>query len=192
MSDNFTTTDASSSTVTLSASDDGTSKAAKVVSMMAYPVATNTRPADTNAYAALDSVNSSTSSPTVLSFTGAVRANGMGGMITDACLVIDNKNSVAEEIHLWLFNASPTATNDNAAFAPSTGDSNKCIGHLIFTAANMSDGTNSRVYRAVNDPLVFQAGASTTTIYGVFQTRTAFTPTSAETWHVTLTIVQET
>jgi hypothetical protein len=151
-----------------------------------------TRTADTNAYAANDSVNSSVSSPTVMTFTGCARANGMGGSIEGCELVIDEKNTTPAEFHLWLFNASPTATNDNAAFAPSTGDSNKVVAHLIFTAADMSDGTNSRLYSAVNCPKVFQCAGGTTSLYGVMQTRTAYTPASGITYQFTLAIRQET
>lgn len=192
MSDNFTTTDASSATVTVAASDDGAAKAAKIVSFRFDSQATYTRPANTTAYSANQAIADSTSSPNPLTFTSVARANAMGGIILDATLVIDEKNATAAEFHLWLFNASPTATNDGSAFAPSTSDSNKCFGPIIFTPANMSDGSNSRLYRAVNLPLVFTCGASTTSIYGLLTTRTGFTPVSGATYQFNLKGIMET
>jgi hypothetical protein len=194
VSDNFTTLDYNTATgITLAASDDGTAKASKIVSFLAGATATNTRPADTNAYTANDAVTNSTSAPTTLTFTSCARANGMGGVITGAQLVINKANAVTAEFHLWLFSASPTMTNDNAAFAPSTGDSANVTGSpIIFTGADMSDGSNSRIYNAINLPKSFKCGGSTTSLFGELQTRTAYTPTSAETYQITLYIIQET
>lgn len=190
MTDNTTTRDASGNPVTVRTSDDGTAKAGVFVSEMSTPSANFTRPADTTAYAANDAVNNSTSAPTVMTFTGMARTTGMGGIIAGATLHVGEKNATAAEFHLWLFDTSPTMNNDNAAFAPASGDLANLVGVLIFSPTNMSDATGMRVYQAINCPLPYRAAA--TGLYGALQTRTAFTPSSACTFRVKLHLVKET
>ncbi len=81
MADNFTTSDASAVTVTLAASDDGSAKAAKIVSFTVEPSATVIRPNDANAYTAADAITSATSSATAYTFSNCARLNGGCGTI---------------------------------------------------------------------------------------------------------------
>lgn len=190
MADNTTTTNASGTTETVRTSDDGTAKAGVFVSEMATISANFTRPADTTAYAANDAVNNSTSSPTVMTLTGAGRTTGMGGMIVGATLHVGDKNATAAEFHVWLFDTSPTMNNDNAAFAPASGDLANVTGMLIFSPTNMSDATGMRIYQAINCPVPYRPSA--TGLYAAMQTRTAFTPISGCTFRLKAHVVKET
>jgi len=190
MTDNLSTSDYSGTSRTMRASDDGTALAPIHVSEMGTSSANFTRPSNATAYTANDAVANSTSAPTVLTFTGMARITGGGGLITGATLHIGEKNTTAAEFHLWLFDTSPTLNNDNDAFAPASGDLANLVGIVIFSPTNMSDATGMRVYQAINCPIAYRAAA--TGLYGVLQTRTAYTPASAATFRVKLHVTKET
>ena len=74
------------------------------------------RPADVTAYAANDSVSDSTSAPTNLEFANIIRVNGGTGYLVRAILITNQPTNVAQ-FRLHLFNAAPSAGNDNAPYA---------------------------------------------------------------------------
>lgn len=190
MADNITTLNASSVTVTVATSDDGTAQSPKVVSWTVQPTATLTRPGDTTAYTANDSVANSTGSPTALTFSNCARVTGGCGLIRDATLILSGMTTTVAEFHLWVFDTSPTVTADNSAFNPSDGDAANVQCVLMFNAGNMSDGTSNRVYKLVNAPQMFKTSGALE-LYGALMTRTGYTPTSGETYQFDLDIVQE-
>jgi hypothetical protein len=57
-----------------------------------------------------------------MTFTSAARAVGGSGTILSASLTSSNAPALAGIFELWLFNASYTADNDNAAFTPTTAE----------------------------------------------------------------------
>lgn len=59
---------------------------------------------------------------TVMSFTGAARVSGFGGVITSV-QVLDKTQAQRSAMTLLLFPSTITAAADNAAFAPSDADS---------------------------------------------------------------------
>ena len=73
-----------------------------------------TRPADTNAYAAGDTISESTSVATVWTFSNVVRKAGGSGTIGQ--VFIDDSSSPALKLQseLWLFDTTVTADQDNA------------------------------------------------------------------------------
>lgn len=194
MADNETTKNATDVTFTVATSDDGTAHAPRTVKCTAQVAANFTRPADTNAYAANDAVNNSTSAPTVMTFSSCARVNAGMGCIVDASLQISDKNAVAAEFHLYLLDATFTPQNDNAAFGPSDAENQatQCILH--FTPALMSDGSNNRIYKLAQHSKGqwFKCAAASKALYGTLLTRTAYTPTNAETYYIDLNIIQET
>lgn len=146
-----------------------------------------TRPADTTAYAAGDSVNTSTSAATVITFANFARISGGTGYITKVRIATDKK-SITPRFRLHLFNASPTLVNDNAAFARYYADESKRIGYVdlpaMFTPSDTSNSTLSEAQDAtIRIPFVAVAGRA---IYGVLETLDAFTPASGEKFNVTL------
>src|SRR5688572_28049103 len=96
--------------------------------------ATFTRPADTNAYAASDAVSNSTTAPVALTFTNVARVNAGSGYITTARLLKNGTTTANANFRLYLFNTSPTAINDNAAFTLLWANRATCIGYIDFTS----------------------------------------------------------
>jgi hypothetical protein len=148
-----------------------------------------TRPADTTAYAAGDSVNTSTTVPTVMTFANFARVNGGSGYITKARLVTDKK-SITPRVRVHLFNAAnPQLTNDNAAFIDLYADDAKKIGFFDLPAMTTSaDTTNSTESRTLDFSLriPFVAGGATRSIFALLETLDGFTPASGEKFTLTL------
>ncbi len=194
MADNFSILDYIGATIGLRASEDSNSKKASViVSEMATVGTSFTRPNDTTAYAVDDAIANATSGASVLTFAGMARNTGMGGTIVGAALLIANKATVAAEFHLMLYDTSPTAQNDNAAFAHGANDLGYLVGTLMFTPALMTDqGGGSypfRVYQAVNLPLTYRCAA--TGLYGLLKTRTAYTPAAQTLYRIRMDVIKE-
>ncbi len=147
-------------------------------------VALLTRPADTTAYAAFDFVNSSIGSPVPMEFTVARVASG-SGYITKARLLTDN-TATAAQMRLWLFNASPLMAGDNVTFGLSWANRTNVVGFIDFPYLS-SEGGNSTAAQAITTDvrLPFIADASMK-LYGVLETRSAFTPSSGQSFHIGL------
>lgn len=62
-------------------------------------------------------------------------ANSGGGGVVRWARVVDDDDEKAE-LALYLFNASPTAIADDAAFAPAVADLKKMVGKVLFEAAD--------------------------------------------------------
>lgn len=148
---------------------------------------TYTRPADTTAYAALDSVSDSTSAPNVITFTGILR-NVIGtGYITKAKLTTSQSTNTARfRLHLW--NAAVSAINDNAAWTLLIANVATYQGFIDFGPCG-TEGSGSDMARAINVsgalPVV---GGATANLFGLLETLDAFTPASAQTFRIELTL----
>lgn len=139
------------------------------------------RPGDTNIYAAGDSVNTSTSAPTIVTWALGARIASGTGYITKARLVTDQPTCVAQiRLHLYLI-AAPTLTNDNAAFNLPYADAGTTnyLGYIDFPAFVATTGGNCAISQADNIRLQFKAAANQS-VYGVYQTQTIFTPANAQ------------
>lgn len=145
-----------------------------------------TRPADTNAYTAKDVIADSTSAPTLMSWAGAARVTGGTGYITKARLVTDQKTNTST-FRLWLYSSAPTAINDNAPYTLLYADNSKRIGSLDLPALSTEDATNSTAASALNitDKLPYSCAA--TTLYGILETPSGFTPASGQKFWIELT-----
>lgn len=153
-----------------------TNGAAKVAGIGVVTItASYTRPADTTAYAASDAMSNSTSSPSVLTFTSLASASGKSGIITD--LFVSSTAAAAMSGELWLFDTSPTAINDNAAFALSDADAQKAIAKIPFTTS--VDATNNAVAHISNLGIGF-TGSGSANIFGLVRVTQAYTPANAE------------
>ena len=148
--------------------------------------ATFARPNDTTAYAAKDAVSDSTSSPTVLTFTNIARVNAGTGYITKARIVTDQATNVAR-FRLHLFNVAPTAINDNAAHTLLWANRASRLGYVDFDGCQ-TEGTGSDCANTVNSTvrLHFAAAAGTRTLYGLLETRDAFTPAALQNLYIEL------
>lgn len=149
-----------------------------------------TRPADTTAYAAGDVVANSTSAATILTFSNMARALGLGGVIQNAALIMSTAAATKLSAELFLFDTAPTMQNDNAAFAPSDSELDKCLGVIVFDGTSTSNGARTTgngcaiVTGAIS--LSYQCAATAKDLYGVLVARNAYTPGNAETLRVRL------
>lgn len=147
-----------------------------------------TRPADTTAYAAGDAVADSTSAPTALAFLAAARESGGGGYVTRARIVTDQKTNVAA-YRLWLFSASPTVVNDNAVFPLLYTEKATRLGYIDIGPLATED-TTSTCAQAINADIRLAYTCAATTLFGLLETKTAFTPASGQKVYVELLLDQ--
>lgn len=147
-----------------------------------------TRPADTTAYAANDVVADSTSAPTLLSLTNAMRVSGGSGYVVRVALTTDKK-SITPRFRIHFFNASnPTIANDNAQHKELYADTGKRLGYVdlsaMTTAADSSGSDTSRAFDStVRLPIV---ASGSRTIYALLETLDSFTPASGEKFTLTV------
>lgn len=144
---------------------------------------TVTRPNDTTAYAALDVV--STAAGEILEFANLGGAGDMiailGARLSAAVSAVP---AGCSGYHLHLYNASPTAIADNAAYNLPAGDLAKYLGYItISTPIDLGANIFSE-----DDNLNFTAKLEGTSLYGILQTIGAYTPTANAVKTITLNI----
>jgi hypothetical protein len=156
---------------------------------------TFTRPADTTAYTAGDSVSNSASSPTVNSISGCVRINAGTGLLVKAVLVDLANQATAGLFEVWVFTSAYTLTNDNAANAFANTDLSSLVTIIPLTTSYVgksgSGSAGNRVY--VSDTLnaSFKCAPSSTTLYWGLIVRNAYTPISSEQFNLILNVVAD-
>lgn len=151
-----------------------------------------TRPADTNVYAAKDTVADATSGALVMTFTGMARITGGGGYIVKATIMTDQTTNT-EQFRLHLFNASPTALQDNAACtAPLYASASSYVCSITFPGcATEGTGTTAAYANATpnsagaNLPMSFTCAADAN-LYGLLEATVGFTPASGQKFTVIL------
>ncbi len=192
MANDFTTKDASGTTITLAASENASSvKASQQVSFTTCVEATLTRTNDTNVYAAGDAVTTATSSAAGYTFASCARVTGGCGTIMDAKLILSDVNATLADFELWLFDNVPAIPNDNAAVSFTDAEALDIVAIVKFGALDYADSALNRIYHMSNTPRQFKCQTASSTLYGVLVTRTAFTPVASSTFHVKLDIVQD-
>lgn len=153
-----------------------------------------TRPDNTDAYTANDVISNSTSAPTVMTFSNVLptdynSASGSGFTILGVRLRID-ANAVPSGMagfRLHLYNAAPTAINDNAAFNLPSADRSKYLGYItISTPVDIGD-----TLWAEDDNVNFSGAlaSGSTSLYGILETLGAFTPSSQTVKTITINTV---
>jgi len=128
----------------------------------------------------------------VLTFTGLARITGGSGYITKA-VILTSLTTCVETFKLHLYNASPTALQDNAACtAPLYADAASYIGAILFPAATPEASGATAAYAiatpngtATNLPMSFVTNASAN-VFGILEAPLGFTPASAQTFSITL------
>ncbi len=170
--------------------DTKLSGALTAVGQTALSASTLTRPADTTAYTAQDTIANATSAAVVITFANAARVSGGSGTLTKARLVTDQATNTAR-FRLHLYAIAPTALQDNAAFLTDWANRNKSIGSIDFGAASQ-EATGGTAAGATNktDRLAFVCPSGATSIFGILETLDGFTPASAQNFYIELTIEQ--
>jgi len=151
-----------------------------------------TRPSDTTAYAAKDTVANATSGAVVMTFTGMARVTGGSGYIVKAS-ILTSQTTNTEAFRLHLYNAAPTALQDNAACtAPLYADGGSYVGTIDFPACKTEGTGGTAAYVNVtgniansNLPMAFVCAADAN-LYGILETPAGFTPASAQTFTIVL------
>lgn len=155
--------------------------------------ATFARPSDTTQYAINDVVSNSTLASTLMRFANLARALGKGGYLTKARLVTDNKAFLAQ-MRLWLYTVNnPTVSADNAGFALNYSNRAIRIGYIDFPTLATEDSTNSNSASAIRSDdlrLEFTCDPASRDLYGLLETKTLVTPTSAQNFFVELAAEQ--
>lgn len=151
--------------------------------------ATFARPADTTAYASGDLVANSTTAGSVsaLTFTNIGRIAGAGGMIRRARVKKSGGNITNASFRLHLYSATPaTITNGDNGVWLTDGAANY-LGSIDVTCDKaFSDGAAGNGVPAVGSEINF----TSQTIYGLIEARGAYTPANAETFDVSLEVIQ--
>lgn len=149
-------------------------------------VASITRPADTTAYAAKDAIADLTSGATILTFANCARTSGGSGYVTKARLQTDQAANVSA-YRLHLYDATLTAVVDNAAQTVLYANRASYLGYIDFPAA-ATDGSDTAVSQSTQAPLPFVAAG--TSLFGMLETITGFTPANAQKFYIQLGIEQ--
>lgn len=149
-----------------------------------------TRPSDTTAYASGDLVANSTTagSVTPLQFTVARIAAG-SGMIRRCRIRKSGTGVTNASFRLHLYSASPTPANgDNGVW--STDQAANYLGALDVTVDRaFTDGAAGNGVPVTGSEINFKL-ASGQAVYGLLEARAAYTPSSAETFTVSLEVLQ--
>jgi hypothetical protein len=158
--------------------------------------ATVTRPSDTTAYAAKDTIADETSGATIINFATLAQADGRGCYITGATIMTDQVANVAQ-YKLHLFNETPTVLSDNVAMtAPLWADRAKYVGSITFGAVASEDGSSGAAFsQNTTDvepqfPIPFVTTSSDSDLYAMLETIDSFTPASAQNFYIVLRIEQ--
>lgn len=163
---------------------------AKVSGLVARVAAAQmTRPADTTAYASGDLVanNTTAGSVTPLSFTAGRGSSGgaASGMIRRVKVKKSTASVTNSSFRVHFYSSSPTVTNgDNGAWLSiESGYLGSCDVTVDKAFSDAASGTGSPL---IGSEITFSAQ----TVYALIEARAAYTPGNAETFDVTIEVLQ--
>src|SRR3990167_2779775 len=151
--------------------------------------ATFTRPSNTTTYTANDAVNNSTSAPVIMTFSNCAAGKGGGGIIKDVRMVDSANQSTVGIFELWLFTATITMDNDNAAFTPTDAEvaTARVIPLNISYAGDDTAGAGgNRLYQTDAADRHFVCASTVADLYGTLKVKNAYPPVDAEIFTVYL------
>ena len=148
--------------------------------------ASQTRPNNVTAYDALDVVGQDAAANMV--FSNVIADEGAAFVIFGARLRIDVAAIPAgmSNFRLHLYNAAPTAIVDNAAYTLPAGDRAKYLGYVEISG--VLDLGDTLWIQATGVNFVGKLAAGSTSLWGILQTVSAYTPTASAVKTVTLNI----
>lgn len=157
---------------------------------MYTPTASMSKVSGTTAYDANDLIANSATAGLVTPLEWAVLGSGTEGHISRIRVAKSSNVATQASFRIHLFSASPVVTNgDNGAFAVSTAEF-----YLASIAADMTTGGMSGtayLWKSfeITNGCVFKFPQLNSKIYGLIQAIGTYTPTSAETFKITLEIL---
>jgi len=147
--------------------------------------ATFTRPANTTPYTAGDGVTTATSSPAGMVFTGATT-----GIVVGATAYKSNTVTTNSFFRIWLYH-NPTGIaipNDNAAYSPAVIANRAALAGILLVDFSVgavgSDGVIATCALAPGGSIMLNPTG--TELLAIWEAREAYTPTSGETFYLTL------
>lgn len=134
--------------------------------------------ADTTTYAINDALSNSTSAPTSggFTFTGAGRASGGSGIISDIIITSMANPALLLAGELWIFNQAVTNINDNAAFGITDGEIKTLVAIVPFT---LVDAGNNSYYHAQNLSIGYTC-VGTANLRFLVRVKNAYIPVGSE------------
>ena len=158
-----------------------------VTSNAGEPSVSQTRPDNTTAYTALDVVGTDPASN--IEFTSVLPIAGADFVIMGASLRVDvgAKPAGMDGFRLHLYNAAPTAIVDNAPFNIPSADRSKYLGYITLTTP--TDFGDTLYGQTDNINFKRKLAVGSTSLFGILETITGFTPTAEAVKTVTLHIV---
>jgi hypothetical protein len=173
--------------VTAGVPDGGTGEASTIDSLLRFrtaTVSTLTRPANTTAYVAGDSISNHATAGSVTALSATVSDTADHPVMIESMLLHSTDTGLSgKNIRVYLYNADPTASTgvvggDNAAFS---NKKNGFIGSLTGTMRVFSDGTAGRLTPESGQPIITTPTSGAQTIYVQYQTMDDFTPSANST-----------
>ena len=149
-----------------------------------------TRPADTTAYAAGDGVG--TASTVVQTLNGAARQNSGGGRILTVRLFKSGTTVTNATFSVLFFNTAPTTVADNAAFNLLYAQQDRYIGTVALSTMTVQGSGGGFAATVANPPVWYSTASGSKALYAVIIATAAYTPASAETFQLSVTLEQTT
>lgn len=149
-----------------------------------------TRPANTTAYTAGDAVGTATSS--VLTLSNAARQNSGGGRVL-AVRLFKSGTTVTNAtftIHFW--NAAPTDVADNAPLDILYAQQSRYVGNVALSTMVVGGSGGGYAFATVNPPMWYSTASGSKALYAVIVATAGYTPASAETFTLSVTVEQTT
>jgi hypothetical protein len=164
-------------------------------SPVTWPVtvtSTMARATGTTQYTANDVWSDSASAPTAggYTITGAGRASGGAGRITDVAIISSNDPATPLQGELWIFDSAPTAVNDNLAFALSDADALKLVTVIPFTLLSSQAGSGTNSVAIIPGPIGNFTCIGSANLRCLVKVKNAYTPADSETLSVRFKIEQ--
>jgi hypothetical protein len=152
-----------------------------------------TRPANVTAYTIGDIVSNDVDAADLvpLTFANVCRRRG-GGVIRKVRLSTSKQDCVAA-LRLHLYRAAPTGlAGDNAAFQHKSENAVSYLGSIDLAALSTAVGVSTTAETTKQDlNFPFTTADLETSLYGILEDRTGFTPASGQTFWVELTVESE-
>jgi hypothetical protein len=155
---------------------------------MAVVSATFTRPNDTNAYSANDTVGPTVAA--VMTFANVGRVVAGTGYITNVRLVKSTNVTSNATFRFWLYQTAPAAIADNAPFTLLYANRAIRLGYVDLPCTTEGAGSDSASCFLANVNLKFACAAGSRDLYGVLETKQAYAPGALENFWVEITADQ--
>lgn len=145
-----------------------------------------TRPANATAYSAMDSVANDVAAPLPISFENSARVAGGSGYVTKA-KISTNVSTNNVRYRLNLYSAAPVAVADNALFTRLWAERANLVGWIDFDGMT-TEGAGSNAAVSITSSVRLPYKCAGTALFGLLETRDAFTPTSGQQFSIELTV----